>query len=104
MSQRREALEEALKLASQLADPKLLVARLVGVRSIVNFHFFRLRQAVDDGFQSEQMGGSEAPPWQRAVQLRALYPALVYLGTCRGTTLGYGSNLYLTLAWFSRID
>jgi tetratricopeptide (TPR) repeat protein len=74
-----EALEEALKLASQLSDPKL-VARLVGVRSIVNFHFFRLREAVDDGFQSEQMSGSEAPPWQRALRLRSLYPALVYLG------------------------
>jgi tetratricopeptide (TPR) repeat protein len=74
-----EALKEAMKLASQLADPKL-VARVVGVRSIINFHFFRLREAVDDGFQCEQMGGSEAPPWQRAVQLRALYPSLVYLG------------------------
>jgi len=74
-----EALKEAMRLASQLADPKL-VARLVGVRSIVNFHFFRLREAVDDGFQCEQMGGSNAPPWQRAVQLRALYPSLVYLG------------------------
>jgi hypothetical protein len=56
------------------------VARVVGVRSIINFHFFRLREAVDDGFQCEQMGGSSAPPWQRAVQLRALYPSLVYLG------------------------
>ncbi len=74
-----EALKEAMKLASQLADPKL-VARVVGVRSIINFHFFRLREAVDDGFQCEQMGGSDAPPWQRAVQLRALYPSLVYLG------------------------
>jgi tetratricopeptide (TPR) repeat protein len=75
----QEALKEAMKLASQLADPKL-VARVVGVRSIINFHFFRLREAVDDGFQCEQMGGSDAPPWQRAVQLRALYPSLVYLG------------------------
>ena len=73
-----EALKEAMKLASQLADPKL-VARVVGVRSIINFHFFRLREAVDDGFQCEQMGGSDAPPLQRAVQLRALYPSLVYL-------------------------
>jgi tetratricopeptide (TPR) repeat protein len=74
-----EALKEAMELASQLADPKL-VARLVGVRSIVNFHFFRLREAVDDGFQCEQMDGSDAPAWQRALQLRVLYPALVYLG------------------------
>jgi tetratricopeptide (TPR) repeat protein len=73
------ALQEAMKLASQLADPKL-VARVVGVRSIINFHFFRLREAVDDGFQCEQMGGPDAPTWQRAVQLRALYPSLVYLG------------------------
>jgi tetratricopeptide (TPR) repeat protein len=74
-----EALEEALGLASQLADPKL-VARLTGVRSIINFHFFRLREAVDDGFKCEQMGGADAPPWQRALQLRVMYPALVYLG------------------------
>jgi tetratricopeptide (TPR) repeat protein len=74
-----EALKQAMELASQLADPKL-VARLVGVRSILNFHFFRLREAVDDGFQSQQMGGPDAPAWQRALQLRVLYPALVYLG------------------------
>ncbi|MGA9724293.1 MAG: AAA family ATPase, partial [Candidatus Binatus sp.] len=74
-----EALNEALTLASQLEDSKL-VARVVGVRSILNFHFFRLREAVEDGFQCEQMGGSDVPAWQRAVQLRALYPSLVYLG------------------------
>ncbi len=74
-----EALEQAMELASELADPKLL-ARVVGVRSIINFHFFRLREAVDDGFHCEQLGGSDAPAWQRAVQLRALYPALAYLG------------------------
>jgi tetratricopeptide (TPR) repeat protein len=71
--------EEALGLASQLAAPKL-VARLIGARSLINFHFFRLREAVDDGFQCGQMGGSDGPPWYRAVQLRALYPALIYLG------------------------
>jgi tetratricopeptide (TPR) repeat protein len=75
-----EALSEALELSSQLADPKL-VARVVGVRSILNFHFFQLREAVDDGFQSQQMVGSDAPPsLQRALQLRVLYPALIYLG------------------------
>jgi tetratricopeptide (TPR) repeat protein len=74
-----EALKEALHLASQLSDPKL-VARVVGVRSIINFHFFRLREAVEDGFQCKQLGGSDAPAWQRAVQLRALYPSLAYLG------------------------
>jgi tetratricopeptide (TPR) repeat protein len=74
-----EALEEAMELASQLADPKLM-ARLVGVRSIINFHFFQLREAVDDGFQSQQADGTDAPAFQRALQLRVLYPALVYLG------------------------
>jgi tetratricopeptide (TPR) repeat protein len=74
-----EALNEAFELASELADPKLL-ARVVGVRSIINFHFFQLREAVTDGFLCEQMGGADAPVWQRAVQLRALYPALRYLG------------------------
>jgi hypothetical protein len=49
-----EALNEALKLASQVADPKL-VARLIGARPFTNFQLFRLREAVDDGFQSEQM-------------------------------------------------
>ena len=65
------ALEEALGLASQLEAPKL-VARLIGARSLINFHFFRLRAAVDDGFQCGQMGGSDGPPWYRAVRLRAL--------------------------------
>jgi len=74
-----EALEQAMELASHLAEPKLL-ASIVGVRSIVNFYFFQLREAVADGFLCEQMGGSDAPPWLRAVELRALYPALVYLG------------------------
>jgi tetratricopeptide (TPR) repeat protein len=74
-----QALEQAIELASQLADPTLL-SRVVGVRSIINFHFFRLREAVADGFLCEEMGGTDAPLWQRAVQLRALYPALAYLG------------------------
>ena len=53
---------------------------MLGARSIVNFHFFRLREAAEDGFLSEQLGGSEAPPWQRALQLRILLQALLYLG------------------------
>ena len=53
-----EALREALNIASQLSDPKL-EARLLGARSTVNFQFFRLREAVADGFLSEQLGGSE---------------------------------------------
>ncbi len=73
------ALKEAMNLTSQLSDPRL-VAMVLGARSIVNFHFFRLREAVDDGLQSEQMGASGAPWWQRALQLRVLYPALDYLG------------------------
>ena len=47
---------------------------------LVNFHFFRLREAAADGFLSEQLGGSEAPPWQRALQLRVLHQTLLYLG------------------------
>jgi tetratricopeptide (TPR) repeat protein len=74
-----EALREALDLASRLSNPKL-VATVLGARSIVNFNFFRLREAADDGFGSEQLGGSESPPWQRALQLRVLHQTLVFLG------------------------
>jgi len=74
-----DALREALSIASQLSDPKL-IARLLGARSIVNFHFFRLKEAAADGFRSEQLGGSEAPPWQRALQLRVLHQTLLFLG------------------------
>jgi tetratricopeptide (TPR) repeat protein len=74
-----EALDEALNIASQLSDPKLR-ARLLGARSIVNLHFLRLREAAADGLFSEQSGGSEAPPWQRALQLRTLHQTLLYLG------------------------
>ena len=70
-----EALREALNIASQLSDPKL-EARVLGARSTVNLHFFRLREAAADGFLSEQLAGSEAPPWQRALQLRILHQAL----------------------------
>jgi tetratricopeptide (TPR) repeat protein len=74
-----EGLREALNIASQLSDPKL-EARVLGARSIVNLHFFQLREAAADGFLSEQLGGSEAPPWQRALQLRVLHQTLLYLG------------------------
>ena len=71
------ALEEALDIASQLSDPKLM-AELVGARSIVNYLFFRLREAIADG---EKAGGSAgAPPWDRAVQLQVLCQALLLLG------------------------
>src|SRR5262249_30273351 len=39
--QAHEAMREALHIATQLSEPKL-VARLLGVRSIVNYYFFRL--------------------------------------------------------------
>jgi predicted ATPase len=73
------ALQEAVDIARQLSDPKL-EARVLGARSIVNLHFFRLREAVEDGLRSEQLGGSEAPPWQRALQLRVLHQTLLTLG------------------------
>ena len=74
-----EALREALDIASKLSDPKL-EARVLGARLIVNMHFFRLREAAADGFRSEQLGGLEAPPWQRALQLRVLHQTLIILG------------------------
>ena len=74
-----EALREALNIASELSDPKL-EARLLGARSTVNFHFFRLSEAAHDGLLSEQLGGSESSPWQRAVQLRVLVQTLLFLG------------------------
>jgi tetratricopeptide (TPR) repeat protein len=74
-----QALQEALNIASQLSDPKL-EARVLGARSIVNLHFFRLREAAADGLLSEQLGGSESAPWQRALQLRVLHQVLLSLG------------------------
>jgi tetratricopeptide (TPR) repeat protein len=74
-----EALREALDITSKLSDPKL-EARVLGARSIVNLHFFRLRESAEDGLRSEQVGGSDAPPWQRALQLRVLHQTLLTLG------------------------
>jgi tetratricopeptide (TPR) repeat protein len=74
-----EALQEALSVASKLGDPKL-EARVLGARSIVNLHFFRLREAAEDGFSSERLAGAEASPWQRALQLRVLHQVLLSLG------------------------
>jgi len=74
-----EALGEALNIASQLSAPKL-EARLFGDRSIINFQFFRLRESATDGLLSEQLGGSDQPPWQRAGQLLFLHLALLDLG------------------------
>ncbi len=50
-----EALKDALDIASKLSDPKL-EARVLGARSIVNLHFFRLRESAEDGLRSEQAG------------------------------------------------
>jgi tetratricopeptide (TPR) repeat protein len=75
----QEALQQALDLSSQLADPKL-TARVLSARCIVYFHFFRSREAAADGFRSEQLDGSEDAPWQRAVHLRMLHQTLLYLG------------------------
>ena len=72
-----EALREALNIASQLSDPKLM-AGLLGARSIVNYLFLRLRETDADG---EKAGGSPGtPPWDRAVQSQVLCQTLLMLG------------------------
>jgi tetratricopeptide (TPR) repeat protein len=43
----------------------------------VNYQFLRLREAAADG---EKSGGSEAPPWERAIQLQVLYQTFLFLG------------------------
>jgi tetratricopeptide (TPR) repeat protein len=70
------AMEEAMKIASQLSDPRLM-AGLHGARSIVNYQFFRFSEVVAD---AEKSGGSEFRPWDRAVQLLVLYQSLLHLG------------------------
>ena len=74
-----EALGEALNIASQLSDATL-EARLLGMRSMVNFHFFRLQEAAADGLRSEKLGGPQASPWQRNIHLDVLHHTLLYLG------------------------
>jgi tetratricopeptide (TPR) repeat protein len=74
-----EAFREALNILSQLSDPKL-EAKLFGAQSMLNLNFFRLKEAAEDGFRSERLGGSEAPPWERAFQLAALHDTYLYLG------------------------
>jgi tetratricopeptide (TPR) repeat protein len=74
-----DALREALNIASQLSDAKL-EARLLGVRSIIDIQFFRLRDTVTDKFLSEQLDRSDLPPWQFVLQLQILHQALLYLG------------------------
>jgi tetratricopeptide (TPR) repeat protein len=75
-----EALQEGLNIASQLSDPKL-GARLLSVRSAINFLYFRLKEAAADARRSEQPGASEVSPWQRAIDLRILQQILVCLGS-----------------------
>jgi tetratricopeptide (TPR) repeat protein len=75
----RLALNEALEIVSKLSDPKL-EARVLGARSIVNVHFFRMKEAANDGLLSERLGGSEPSLWQRALQLCVLHQALLTLG------------------------
>jgi len=72
-------MREALNIASQLSDPKLM-AGLLHARSSINSNFFRLREAAEDGLLSERLGGSAAPPWRRAMQLLNLHQTLLYLG------------------------
>ncbi len=74
-----KALREGLDIASELSD-SMLQARLLGARSIVNFHFFRLEEAAADGFLSEQLGASEVAASQRGAQLRVLQETLLNLG------------------------
>jgi tetratricopeptide (TPR) repeat protein len=73
------ALREALDISAKLGDP-MLEARVLGARSIVNLHFFNLKEAAADGLRSEELSGSESPPWQRALQLRVLDQTLLTLG------------------------
>jgi tetratricopeptide (TPR) repeat protein len=77
--QAHEALREALNIASEISDPKL-VARVLGARSVANFHYFRLSEAAADGLLGEQLAGSAASPWLRAIHLRILYQTLLCLG------------------------
>jgi tetratricopeptide (TPR) repeat protein len=74
-----EALQQGFNIASQLSDPKL-EARLLGVRAILNFHYFRLHESAADELRSEQLGASEDSPWRRALRLRNLTQTFFYLG------------------------
>ncbi len=73
-----EALRQALNIASQLSDPKL-EAGLLGIESIINIQFFRLRGTVTDGLLSKR-DGSDLPPWLFVLQLLILHQVLLYLG------------------------
>jgi len=70
------AIDEALKIASQLSDHKLS-AELYGARSVINYQLFRLREVVAD---AEKASVSEFRPWDRAVQLQILQQTFLLLG------------------------
>ena len=74
-----QALREALNIASQLSDSKL-EARLLGVRSIIDIQFFRLRETVIDERLGKHLGGSDLPPWEFVLELLILHQDLLYLG------------------------
>jgi eukaryotic-like serine/threonine-protein kinase len=74
-----DALREGFNIASQLSDRKL-ETRLLAVRSILNFHYFRLHETAADELRIEQLGASEASPWRQALQLRNLAQTFFYLG------------------------
>ena len=71
-----DALREAIDIASQLSDPKLL-SRLLGDRQTVNYQFLRLRESAADGAATLL---SDAPPWERAIKLQLLSQTLLFLG------------------------
>ncbi|HKU28601.1 MAG TPA: hypothetical protein VJQ54_24235, partial [Candidatus Sulfotelmatobacter sp.] len=70
------AIDEAMSLASRLSEPKLL-GRLLGARSTGNYQFLRLREAAADG---QKAGDTEAPPWERTIELQYSYQSLLFLG------------------------
>ena len=72
-------LQQALDLASQVGDPKL-VGVVLGSRSAINYFFFRLRETVSDGLQSKQLCGPETSLWLRSGWLIVLHQALFHLG------------------------
>lgn len=68
--------QEAMSIASELSD-STLTARLFGERSIVEYEFLYLRDAVND---AESSRGSRTSPWDRAIRRQILYQTLLLLG------------------------
>jgi len=69
-------MDEAMTIASQLSKPKL-VGRMLGARSTGSYQFLRLREAAADGQKARD---TEAPPWERTIELQYLYQSLLFLG------------------------